>query len=146
MALHVSTGNYHLTCQTVKSSGLKTGKGGEWKTLKGVGYKIKVFFKKTQPYIIYRRTLNEATFCFALHVSNALWDISHSFSSLKAEAIYPALSCLLLQKSLREGPCCSYQLDSQKDTRAKPRSVSRRKDPGCVQPPSSQGGIQLELK
>lgn len=31
-------------------------------------------------------------------------------------------------------------------TRAKSRSVRRRKGPGCVQPPSSQGGSQVELK
>lgn len=37
MALHVSTGNYHLTCQAVKSSWLETGEKGDWKTLKRVG-------------------------------------------------------------------------------------------------------------
>lgn len=69
-----------------RSQSAKLAWNNEWKTLRRVEYirKIKCLFKNTpQTHIISKGTLNEPASCFALHISNAVWDVSHSSGSLK---------------------------------------------------------------
>lgn len=135
MALHVSTGNYRLTCQTVKSSGLKTGKGGEWKTLKRVGYKIKAFFFKNSA--LYHLQKNSEWSHFLLCLTSKQWHGRH----------FPFLwQPGKPRQYIQHWAASCFKKAWGKDLPAAARSVSRRKGPGCVQPPSSQGGSQLELK
>lgn len=112
MALHLSTGNYHLKCQTA-SKGLRAQNwqgGVNGKHSKEWGIKQRLFFKNAAPYHL-QKNFEWSHFllcltCKECHVGHFpfLWQSG----KLRQCIQHWVASCS--KKSLREGHCCKCQL------------------------------------